>query len=61
MMEGGQDTRDWETQDGKSDRKVTESQDTDWVVEKKKKKGNDSVKEVHTSERAKVTLLHGEK
>lgn len=59
-MEGGQDTRDWETQDGKSDRKVTESQDTDWVVEKKKK-GNDSVKEVHTSERAKVTLLHGEK
>lgn len=60
MMEGGQDTRDWETQDGKSDRKVTESQDTDWVVEKKKK-GNDSVKEVHTSERAKVTLLHGEK
>lgn len=38
MMEGGQDTRDWETQDGKSDRKVTESrQDTDWVVEKKKK------------------------
>lgn len=60
MMEGGQDTRDWETQDGKSDRKVTESQDTDWVVEKKKR-GNDSVKEVHTSERAKVTLLHGEK
>lgn len=60
MMEGGQDTRDWETQDGKSDRKVTESQDTDWVVEKKKK-GNNSVKEVHTSERAKVTLLHGEK
>lgn len=60
MMEGGQDTRDWETQDGKSDRKVTESQDTDWVVEEKKK-GNDSVKEVHTSERAKVTLLHGEK
>lgn len=59
MMEGGQDTRDWETQDGKSDRKVTESQDTDWVVEKKK--GNNSVKEVHTSERAKVTLLHGEK
>lgn len=37
MMEGGQDTRDWETQDGKSDRKVTESQDTDWVLEKKKK------------------------
>lgn len=59
MMEGGQDTRDWETQDGKSDRKVTESQDTDWVVEEKK--GNNSVKEVHTSERAKVTLLHGEK
>lgn len=60
MMEGGQDTRDWETQDGKSDRKVTESQDTDWVVEKKKE-GNNSVKDVHTSERAKVTLLHGEK
>lgn len=59
MMEGGQDTRDWETQDGKSDRKVTESQDTDWVVEEKK--GNNSVKEVHTSERTKVTLLHGEK
>lgn len=59
MMEGGQDTRDWETQDGKSDRKVTESQDIDWVVEKKK--GNNSVKDVHTSERAKVSLLHGEK
>lgn len=38
MMEGGQDTRDWETRDGKSDGKVTESQDTDWVAGKKKGK-----------------------
>ncbi len=41
-MKGGQHTRDWESGDGKSDGKMTESQDRDGKMEKEE---NNSEKE----------------
>lgn len=40
-MKGGQDTRDWESGDGKSDGRRTESQDRDGKMEREKKNNSE--------------------